>query len=67
MPTYDYKCEECSHTLEAFQSMKDEPLKLCPKCNKEALKRLIGGGSGIIFRGSGFYTTDYPKNPGGSS
>lgn len=58
MPTYDYECKSCHHTFEAFQSIKDEPLKKCPKCGK-AVRRLFGGGMGIIFKGSGFYTTDY--------
>lgn len=63
MPTYDYACEECGHTFEAFQSMRDEPLKTCPKCGKPRLKRLLGAGAGLIFKGSGFYITDY-KNKG---
>lgn len=59
MPTYGYICGECGHEFDAFQSMKDEPLKKCPKCNKNKLKRAIGAGAGIIFKGSGFYCTDY--------
>ncbi len=58
MPTYDYKCSECNHTFEYFQPMSAEPLKECPKC-KGKLKRIIGTGSGPIFKGSGFYQTDY--------
>ena len=57
MPTYDYKCEKCERTFEHFQSMSDEPLSVCEECNGP-LKRLIGGGLGIIFKGSGFYVTD---------
>jgi putative FmdB family regulatory protein len=57
MPTYDYKCEKCEITFEYFQSMSDEPLTVCQECNG-SLKRLIGGGLGIIFKGSGFYVTD---------
>jgi putative FmdB family regulatory protein len=64
MPTYEYACTKCGHAFEAFQSMKDEPLKQCPKCRKAALKRLIGGGAGLIFKGSGFYITDYKKKSG---
>ncbi|MDY7026870.1 MAG: FmdB family zinc ribbon protein [Spirochaetota bacterium] len=57
MPTYDYECTECGHTFEYFQSMSDEPLSVCPNCGGK-VKRLIGGGMGIIFKGSGFYVTD---------
>ena len=65
MPTYDYKCDNCGHEYEVFQSMKDKPLKKCPECGKNKLRRLIGGGAGLIFKGSGFYLTDY-KNKSGS-
>lgn len=64
MPTYEYACTKCGHHFEQFQSMKDEPLKTCPKCKKRALKRLIGGGAGLIFKGTGFYITDYKKSGG---
>ncbi len=59
MPTYDYECDACGHKFELFQSMKDEPEKKCPACKKKKLRRLFGAGAGIIFKGSGFYTTDY--------
>jgi len=59
LPTYEYKCNSCGKHFEIFQSMKDEPQKMCPVCHKESLKRLIGTGAGIIFKGSGFYQTDY--------
>ena len=59
MPTYEYKCTACDHRLEAFQSMKDKPLRKCPKCGKNALERLISGGGAVLFKGSGFYQTDY--------
>lgn len=59
MPTYDYKCDACEHTWEEFQSIKAEPTKKCPSCGKKKAKRLIGGGAGLIFKGSGFYLTDY--------
>jgi len=59
MPTYDYVCENCGCELEQFQSITAKPLRRCPKCGKASLKRLIGSGSGIIFKGSGFYQTDY--------
>jgi putative FmdB family regulatory protein len=61
MPTYEYVCPKCHHAFEAFQSMNDAPLKQCPKCKKKGLKRLIGGGAGLIFKGTGFYITDYKK------
>jgi putative FmdB family regulatory protein len=61
MPTYDYKCKKCGHTFEHFQGMSEDPLKKCPKCGKNALQRLIGAGAGIIFKGSGFYITDYKQ------
>jgi len=60
MPTYDYKCASCGHVFEYFQAMSDEPLSTCPKCGGE-VKRMIGGGTGIIFKGSGFYVTDNRK------
>ena len=59
MPTYEYACPKCGHAFEQFQSMKDAPLTQCPKCKKKGVKRLIGGGAGLIFKGSGFYITDY--------
>ena len=65
MPTYEYECEECKRTFEQFQNMTDPPLEKCPECSGR-VRRLIGGGAGIIFKGSGFYATDY-KNPSGSS
>ena len=58
MPTYEYECEKCGHRFELFQSMKDAPKKRCPKC-KGKLRRLVGTGAGMIFKGSGFYVTDY--------
>jgi putative FmdB family regulatory protein len=58
MPTYDYKCSNCNHTFEYFQPMSAAPLTECPEC-KGNLKRIIGTGSGPIFKGSGFYQTDY--------
>ncbi len=67
MPTYEYACPKCGHEFEQFQSMRDEPLKKCPKCKKAGVKRLVGGGAGLIFKGTGFYITDYKnKRPGGA-
>jgi putative FmdB family regulatory protein len=60
MPTYDYECTKCGNEFEAFQKMTDNHLSKCPKCSGK-VKRLIGAGSGIIFKGSGFYETDYKK------
>lgn len=59
MPTYEYVCKSCQHEFEAFQSMSSDSLKKCPECSKNTLKRKIGIGAGIIFKGSGFYETDY--------
>ena len=59
MPTYEYICEACGHELEEFQMMSAKPLTDCPECGKSTLKRLIGTGAGVIFKGSGFYETDY--------
>ena len=59
MPTYDYACQACGHEFEAFQSITAKTLRKCPECSKLRLKRLIGMGAGVIFRGSGFYETDY--------
>lgn len=61
MPTYEYECQACDHTFEEFQSMSDKPLRKCPVCKKLKLRRLIGSGAGIIFKGSGFYETDYKR------
>ncbi len=61
MPTYDYACPKCGHKFEQFQQMSDPLLRRCPKCKKLGLKRLIGGGAGLIFKGTGFYITDYKK------
>jgi putative FmdB family regulatory protein len=59
MPTYDYVCDSCHHRFEEFQSIKAEALKQCPECHRKKLRRLIGPGGGLIFKGSGFYSTDY--------
>ncbi len=63
MPTYDYACTACNHEFEAFHSMKDPPIAVCPKCRKRKVKRRVGGGAGLIFKGSGFYITDYKNQP----
>jgi putative FmdB family regulatory protein len=59
MPTYDYVCDGCGHAFELFQSMTEPVKKTCPKCKKKKLRRLIGAGGAIVFKGSGFYKTDY--------
>jgi putative FmdB family regulatory protein len=59
MPTYDYKCDACGHQFELFQSIKADPIKKCPSCGKLKVKRLIGTGAGLLFKGGGFYITDY--------
>ncbi len=58
MPTYEYECKKCQHEFERFQSIKDEPLKRCPECKGKVVRK-IGGGAGLLFKGSGFYITDY--------
>jgi putative FmdB family regulatory protein len=62
MPTYEYECTSCGYKFESFQKITDQPLASCPKCDKP-LRRLISSGVGIIFKGSGFYATDYRKKP----
>ncbi len=59
MPTYEYKCDACGHAFERFHSMSAVSIKKCPECGKSRVKRLIGTGAGLIFKGSGFYITDY--------
>ncbi len=59
MPIYEYQCKNCGHILDELQSIKEPPLVNCPKCKKDTLVRLIGTGAGLIFKGSGFYLTDY--------
>ncbi len=70
MPTYDYVCEACGHEFEHFQAMSDKHLRTCPKCKKKKLVRKVGAGAGLIFKGTGFYITDYKKSatsPAGDS
>ena len=62
MPTYDYKCDDCGHAFEEFQYFSEALLKVCPKCHKETLRRLFGSGAAVLFKGSGFYETDYRSN-----
>lgn len=59
MPTYDYKCNHCDHSFELFQHITEKPVKKCPACGKLKAQRVIGSGGAIIFKGSGFYQTDY--------
>jgi putative FmdB family regulatory protein len=59
MPTYDYECSACDHTFEVFQSIKEPVKRKCPVCGKKSLRRLIGAGAALLFKGSGFYKTDY--------
>lgn len=63
MPIYEYQCSNCGHHLEELQSMSEASLLKCPECGKDTLQRLIGGGGGLIFKGSGFYLTDYKNKP----
>lgn len=64
MPTYDYACPKCGNEFEFFQSMSDAPLTKCPKCKKAGVKRLLGTGAGLVFKGSGFYETDFKSKKG---
>jgi putative FmdB family regulatory protein len=59
MPTYEYRCDACEHNFDEFQSFSEAPLKKCPKCGKSRLRRVFGSGAAVIFKGSGFYQTDY--------
>jgi putative FmdB family regulatory protein len=59
MPTYDYRCDACGHEMELFQSISDSVKRKCPECGRLKLKRLIGAGAAVVFKGSGFYQTDY--------
>jgi putative FmdB family regulatory protein len=67
VPTYEYQCQKCGHCFSEFQRIVDPPIKDCPKCKKkDCVEQIISGGSGLIFKGSGFYETDYKrKSPGG--
>lgn len=64
MPTYQYQCKKCGHTFEELQSMSEAPLIRCPNCHTDNLARAVGTGTGLIFKGSGFYQTDYKKHGG---
>lgn len=61
MPTYEYECQKCGYRFEEFQSMKDKPLKICPACGG-SVRRLLGTGAAVIFKGSGFHKTDYEQS-----
>jgi len=66
MPTYEYACNECGHRFEEFQRISADPISICPKCNG-SVKRLISAGNGLIFKGSGFYITDYKHKSNGTT
>lgn len=63
MPTYEYRCGACGRRFERFQKMSDEPVETCPECGEDAAERLISPGGGLVFKGSGFYATDYRDPP----
>lgn len=63
MPIYEYQCSKCGHHFDELQKISEPPLVKCPACGQDTLKRLIGSGAGLIFKGSGFYLTDYKKKP----
>ena len=62
MPTYDYRCRSCEHAFEHFQGISDPLLRKCPECGRRTLERLFGTGAGVVFKGSGFYETDYKRS-----
>jgi putative FmdB family regulatory protein len=64
LPTYQYLCAGCQYSFEKFQSFSEEPIKICPKCQKEGVSKVISGGAGIVFKGGGFYETDYKRGKG---
>ena len=64
MPTYEYKCAACDHAFERFQKISDRPVRTCPECGKRRVRRLISAGGGLLFKGPGFYATDYRKDTG---
>ena len=69
MPTYEYGCKACGYRFEEFQSMAEAPITICPECGEEQVQRFVSGGAGLIFKGSGFYITDYKNkssSPGGN-
>lgn len=65
MPTYEYVCDACGHRFERFQGISEPPVKVCPECGKRKVRRLISSGAGLVFKGPGFYATDYRKSPAG--
>lgn len=67
MPTYEYECDACGHEFERLQRMTDPAVRKCPKCGKLKVRRLISGGAGVIFKGAGFYETDYKRKRGGGA
>jgi putative FmdB family regulatory protein len=67
MPTYDYACGECHHTFEVFEGLHAQGLRECPRCGRKQARRLIGIGAGLVFKGSGFYVTDYKRSSAGRS
>lgn len=67
MPTYEYICDECGHRFDKFQTISADPISICPVCGKNSVRRLLTGGSGLIFKGSGFYITDYKNNKPGKT
>ena len=67
MPTYTYRCGRCSHEFVELEKFTDKRLTVCPSCHSPSLVRIIGGGTGVVFKGSGFYSTDYKKPHGGHS
>lgn len=64
MPTYQYQCQSCQHEFEKYQSFSEDPIKVCPECGVESVEKIITGGAGVMFKGGGFYETDYKRGKG---
>ena len=64
MPTYEYQCQSCQHDFERYQSFSEDPITLCPECGEEKVQKVISGGAGVVFKGGGFYETDYNRGKG---
>jgi putative FmdB family regulatory protein len=64
MPTYQYQCQGCAHDFELYQSFSEDPIEICPECGEKKIQKVISGGAGVVFKGGGFYETDYKRGKG---